>query len=760
MANERILIVEDEIIIAEGIKNDLEMFGYEVPDVAMSGEQAIQKSLDLKPDLILMDIVLQGSIDGVEAAEEIKEMVDVPVVYLTAYANQKTAERIKMSQPYGYVMKPYQPQELYTAIEMAIHKHEMEQNLRESQSLLSITLNSIGDAVLTLGQEGEVMFINPAAEALIGCAYSDALFQHVDKLIKFVDERTEEELVNPALLALHEGVQIDRDKHHILINNEGRRFPVKVIGRPILGEGDVINGSVLVLRDTTEERSTRQLLSEFERKYNHLFEEFREAAFIGDANGYFTDINKAGVELFGYDNREELLANSFAERLFANREDWEKYTKRLLNGNGVKDFETILRHRQGKKLYVVITARAVTDKAGNLVKHHGIIHDITARRQLQKQIFENKKMEGLGRLAGGIAHDFNNILTGILGYASMMKAGIEERHEFFEYIERIEKSSQRAAELTDKLLGFARGGDYNMQPIDINRMIIESRKMLRSALHSGINIDFQLYNHPLVINADPMQLQQVLMNLCANANDAMSNKGTFIVSTGMVYRPVKGENPEDLRPYVTLTVEDTGVGVPVELQEKIFEPFFTTKVGTKGHGLGLSMVYGVVKNQGGYIKLKSKPGRGTTFTLLFPYKDEKPEEEMGGIGISAPRGGNETILVVDDEESVRMFLQDLLESFGYNVIMAEDGEKGVELYSSCYQDVDLIVLDMVMPRMGGKQAFIKLKEINPALKVVVATGFSQNSEVQEILQCGAKGFVKKPYMINEFLGSIRNLLDN
>ena len=760
MANERILIVEDEIIIAEGIKNDLEMFGYEVPDVAMSGEQAIQKSVDLKPDLILMDIVLQGNKDGVEAAVEIKELVDVPVVYLTAYANQKTAERIKVSQPSGYVMKPYQPQELYTAIEMAIYNHQMEQNLQRSQSLLSITLNSINDAVLTIDTSGDIMFINPAAEALIGCTDAEALNEHVDNIMQFVDEHSEERLVNPGLIALREGVEVKPKQHPVLINKKFDRLPVKVIGRPILGESDEISGAVLVLKDATEERSTRQRLSQFERRYYHLFEEFRETAFIGDGNGYFTDINKAGVELFEYDSREKLLRTSFAERLFANREDWTKYTKKLKAGAGVKDFETILRTDKGNKLYVVITARAIMDNDGNLVKHHGIIRDVTARRQLQKQIFENKKMEGLGRLAGGIAHDFNNILTGILGYASMMKAGIEEHHEFFDYIVRIEKSSQRAAELTDKLLGFARGGDYNMQPIDVNRMILDSRKVIRSTLHSGIKIDLQLYETPLIIHADPMQLQQVLMNLCANANDAMSNEGKFKVSTELVYRPDKGKDPESLRPYVSLKVEDTGVGVPADLQEKIFEPFFTTKVGSRGRGLGLSLVYGVVKNQGGYIRLKSKSGRGTAFTLLFPYKDEKPEEDMGGIGLSAPRGGNETILVVDDEESVRMFLQDLLESFGYNVVMAEDGERGVELYRDCYQEIDLIVLDMVMPRMGGKQAFKKLKEINPDLKVVVATGFSQNSEVQEILQCGAKGFVKKPYMISEFLGSIRNLLDS
>jgi PAS domain S-box-containing protein len=390
----------------------------------------------------------------------------------------------------------------------------------------------------------------------------------------------------------------------------------------------------------------------------------------------------------------------------------------------------------------------------------GVARDITEKKLLEQQLLQAQKMESIGTLAGGIAHDFNNILGGILGYASFMKSKIETDHPFFKYLDTIERSSTRAAELTAQLLGFARGGKYDTKPLNLNEAVIETLDIIERTIDKSISIETQMSESLPTITADGGQLQQVLMNLFINAADSMPAGGRLTIETDT---EILSEEYARLHmgaksgSYVRLAVTDTGIGMDKETQKRIFEPFFTTKKEGKGTGLGLSMVYGVVKNHEGYIAVYSELGHGTTFKIYLPVSGEA--ESARTPEAPAPHGRGELILVVDDEEPIRDFTKDVLEGNGYRVILAEDGVQAVRICEEYDGNISLVVLDMVMPKMGGHETFLRMRASNPKIRALLSTGYSQNSEAQAILDSGVKGFIQKPYQPNALLSKVRSVID-
>jgi nitrogen-specific signal transduction histidine kinase/ActR/RegA family two-component response regulator len=390
-----------------------------------------------------------------------------------------------------------------------------------------------------------------------------------------------------------------------------------------------------------------------------------------------------------------------------------------------------------------------------------MIMDISERKKLEAQFFQAQKMESIGTLAGGVAHDFNNLLGGILGYASFMKAKMEEDHPFFKYIDTIEKSATRAAQLTSQLLGLARDGRYDTRPLDLNEIVEETLGILGSTIDKSIEIKTDLLGHLPTVEADSGQLQQALLNLCVNARDAMTDGGELSVVTGIEtitegYAKVHEGAKEGA--YVTLSVTDTGMGMDEETLNRIFEPFFTTKEEGKGTGLGLAMVYGVVKNHDGFVYVRSEPGTGSTFKMHLPISG-MPETKAPAQR-AAPVGGSELILVVDDEEPIRALTRETLESFGYRVLLAEDGRDAISIFKERKDEIALVILDMVMPKMGGRETFVGLKEIRADVKALLSTGYSQSGRAQEILNSGVRGFIQKPYKLNDLLRTVRKSLDS
>lgn len=630
----KIFIVEDEIIVSMEIQDRLRGLGYTVCGAAVSGEQAIQRAMETQPDLVLMDIMLKGEMDGVEAAKKILSSYDIPIVFLTAHSDKATLQRAKITGPFGYLLKPFDERSLHTTIEMAIYRHDMERQLKESRQWFATTLSSIGDAVIATDAKGRIQFMNKVAESLTAWSQSEVLNKKLDNVLNIVNEKDRSPVEDPVRRVLREGVILGFSNHTILISKDGSEKHIVESAAPIKDEKDNITGVVFVFRDITEQRN------------------------------------------------------------------------------------------------------------------------------LEAQFHQAQKMESVGMLAGGMAHDFNNILGAILGYASFIKMSISTDHPHYKYIDIIEKSAVRGAELTSQLLVFARGEQCKIKSTNLNNSVKETLKIINRTFDKDIEINTHLHQDLPTINADEGQILQLLMNLCVNARDAMPNGGRLIIETSTtelnghcVEKPIEAKSGF----YVRLSVTDTGMGMDKATLQRIFEPFFTTKERGKGTGLGLSMVYGVVKNHEGYVRVYSEPDEGTTFKVYLPVSG-KLEEKSQSKFIEL-QGGNELILVVDDEESFRSFVQDCLEDYGYRVLLAENGIVAIDLFQKHKDEINLVILDLIMPKLGGRETFLKLKELNPQVKALLSTGFSQHGKTKEILDSGVKGFIQKPYQVNDLLIMMRSVLD-
>ncbi len=414
----------------------------------------------------------------------------------------------------------------------------------------------------------------------------------------------------------------------------------------------------------------------------------------------------------------------------------------------------------GQSGWLELHSFPLIDPDGGITGVIEYVRDISERKLLEERLLQVQKMESIGLLAGGIAHDFNNILGGILGYASWLKTNIAHDHPFFRPIDTIEKSACRAAELTAQLLAFARGGKYDIRPSSLNGVVSESLRLLAGTLDKSIAIETRLDDSLPTVEIDVGQIQQVLINLCVNARDAMAGGGRLTIESAVAeLDEADARSQPEAKPgwYAILSVSDTGLGMEESVRARIFEPFFTTKEKGKGTGLGLAMVYGVVKNHGGFIHVYSEPGQGSTFKIYLPLSD-KPEA-VDAAPEAELNGGSETVLIVDDEAAIREVASDILGSYGYRVRLAADGEEGVSIYRRERRRIDLVLLDMVMPRQGGRETFLELKRIDPKVRVLFSTGYSQNEKVNEIMALGVRGFIQKPYQVKDLLAKVRDVLD-
>jgi signal transduction histidine kinase/ActR/RegA family two-component response regulator len=379
--------------------------------------------------------------------------------------------------------------------------------------------------------------------------------------------------------------------------------------------------------------------------------------------------------------------------------------------------------------------------------------------RMQEELLQSQKMEAVGTLAGGIAHDFNNMLQGVLGYASLLKMKVPETDPIFKPLEVIERSAEKAAELTKQLLGFARKGKYVLEPLNLNRVVDDVFKIITRTFDRAIEIRTALQNDIWTVEGDKAQIEHVVLNLCLNARDAMPAGGTLSITTSN--RDIKEEVPpyafEKAGRYVVLEITDTGIGMDEEVKKHIFEPFFTTKEKGKGTGMGLAMAYGVVKNHDGFITVESELGRGSTFTLHFP----AVEREVKGDAVreeSLPHGKG-TILVVDDEDFIRTFAREMLLKLGYSVLEASDGLDALTIYTGNKEKINMVILDLIMPKMGGEATFRKLKSIDPGVKVLISSGFGISEKTQEMMKDPSiVGFIQKPYNITEIAGVIKKAL--
>ncbi len=502
----------------------------------------------------------------------------------------------------------------------------------------------------------------------------------------------------------------------------------------------------------------QQRMEEALQHSEERFRRFSEAAFEGiliHDRGVIQDANEALARMFGY-QVEEMIGRSALDFLTAKSR--EIALERIESAHD-QPYELVGIHRSGATFPIEVCGKTMTWQGRSL--RVVAVRDITERKRLEEQLREAQKMEAIGRLAGGVAHDFNNLLTVIGGYSQMLMADLPEDHPHYTLAQEIFRASERAAALAGQLLAFGRRQIMQPRVINLNQLVADLHKLLRRVIGEDIELATALSPDLGNVMADPGQIEQVIVNLAVNARDAMPHGGRLTLSTANVDltgHPIQGPVTELSGPFVVLAVEDTGCGMDEATRRRIFEPFFTTKPPGQGAGLGLSTVYGIVRQHGGAIGVESTPGRGTTFRIYLPRVQEapapSPEIPSGG-----PPGGNETILLVEDEASVRRLVRRSLEQLGYTVLEA-DGHEAARALCLGYKDrIHLLVTDVIMPKVSGRQLAASLLELRPELKVLYLSGYSEEQIARaRVLEAGLN-FLAKPFTLEALARKVREVLD-
>ncbi|HHS12392.1 MAG TPA: response regulator [bacterium] len=641
-AKNRLVIVEDEIIVAEDLAGTLTRQGYEIIGHASTGPEALRYCQVLHPDLVLMDIVLKGMMTGIDTAQRIKEEFDIPVIYVTAYADEKTLEQAKTTGPFGYILKPFTERELKSTIEMALYKHAMDRKVREKEAWLSTILKSIGDGVVVVDIHGKIDFMNSVAEMLTGCKLEQARSRSLPELI--------------------------------VLESKGIRIDLNRLIRDVIQWKKVLHLPDIIIKPREQ---TKEI-----------------------------PIDDCIAPLIGSD---------------------------------------------GKVMGVVLVFKDITERR--------LVED--EKEKIHAQLLHAQKMEAIGLLAGGIAHDFNNLLTVIEGNTNLAMMKIDDSNELFQGLVEIESAAERAADLTNQLLLFSRKQPMNFGAVPLNDVIRRMTKMLKLL----IGEDVRLVTH-LDANLDPIYgdrgtIEQIIMNLAVNARDAMPEGGSLTIGTRQIQ--IQADDVESMPEarsgtFVCMTVGDTGEGMSEEVIPHIFEPFFSTKTPGKGTGLGLSVVYGIVKQHDGWIRVSSKPGKGTTFYMYLPlvYEDILTRSD------SEPKvrrldGGGRKVLVVEDEQGVRIFLDAALKGSGFEVSMAANIKEAREMINRGMA-FDLIFCDVVLPDGNGFEFVESVHKQNPNLPSILSSGYTGPKSMWDEIRKKGYRFLKKPFNLDELIVSIQEVL--
>jgi PAS domain S-box-containing protein len=502
-------------------------------------------------------------------------------------------------------------------------------------------------------------------------------------------------------------------------------------------------------------------LRESEQKYRTLFEESMDGIFVSTPEGRILDMNNAGVGIFGASSLEELKAADVGRDLYTNPQDREAFRQAMEGRGYIKDYGLKLRRLDGEIIDALVTATAIRSESGEIVSYRGILRDVTAQKKLELQLHHAQKMEAVGQLTGGIAHDFNNILTAIIGFGYLLRLKMERDDPRRTYAEQILATAEKAANLTQSLLAFSRKQVTVRQPLGVNAVIQRMRELLTKIMDEDVELVMTLAPGELTVMADGGQIEQVIMNLAANARDAMPNGGLLSISTGAVdldaaFILAHGFGRKGR--HALVTVSDTGTGMDENTVKRVFEPFFTTKEVGKGTGLGLSIVYGIVKQHDGFITVYSEPGQGTTVKIYLPLFTGAAVEP-GGREAEYRKGGTETILVVEDDAEVRKFTVAALSEFGYKVIEAVDGVAAVSMFREHAGRIGLVIMDVVMPRKNGKEACDEIKKIRPDARVLFTSGYTADIVHKKGILDEGLDFVSKPLSPTRLLKTVREILD-
>ncbi|MFH1028038.1 MAG: PAS domain S-box protein [Pseudomonadota bacterium] len=637
-------------------------------------------------------------------------------------------------------------------------RERTEQELRKSQERYSIAIDGSSSGVWDIDLVKGDVFYSPRWKKMLG--YEDneisSRFEEWETRIH-PDDYT---LVIETRKNYLEGLMADYDVNYRLRHKNGsyRWFHERgACLRDSQGKPFRMAGSYI---DITERKMTKGALMESEKRYRELFEESKDTVFIINTSGRLVDINPAGSELLGY-TKEELFAMDFVRSLHINKKARLEFRKKLLPDGFVKDAELELKRKDCGTVVVHVSASLMHDSKGKLTGFRGIAHDVTERKKLEQQLLRTQKMESIGLLAGGVAHEFNNLLTAIIGFADELEESVDRQDDRSQSnIRTIQSAANQAAKFTQDLLTFSRQQVMDFRPVAVNGAIEKTLKLLYKLASENVRFTLELSPEMLTVLADSGQLSQVVMNLTINANDSMPEGGEIRIKTWHTALDEETARKKFLDApgdYVVISFSDSGKGMAEKTMSRIFEPFFTTKKVGEGSGLGLFIVYGIIKQHKGSILAESTIGEGTSFTIFLPrlYADILPAKHTEA-RINNARVG--TILVAEDEEFVRNYLESTLSRAGYRLIFAEDGEAALTKFRQHRDTISLVISDMVMPKMSGRILCEEIRKITPEIKMILMSGYSADATMSNGVTHDRVRFISKPFLKKILFDTIDSML--
>ncbi len=628
-------------------------------------------------------------------------------------------------------------------------RRKAERSLQESEERYRRLVEHSFDGI-AIHHDGRIAYINPAGAQLLGTSNPETILGR--PLLDFVHPEYRDVVIDRLQFveSRHKAASLIEEK---LVRVDGQELDAEVAAIDVVYENRP--AVQVVFRDITARKEAERDLRESESRFRILFDLSPQAIALTELeSGRILDVNTRFSEITGYD-KDAVIGQSTAN-LFYSEKDRERFLNKIEKEGKVQGMEMTYRARDGSLIQALVFCRRIQLSQGPVLLN--IFLDMTRQKSLEAQLQQAQRLESIGTLAGGIAHDFNNLLMGIQGWTSLMLADLEEPHPHYRHLKSIEEQVRSASDLTRQLLGFARGGKYEVKPTDLNRLVARSADTF-GRTRKDIPILTDLPEDLPAVEADQRQIEQVMFNLLVNASHAMPAGGEIRIGTGEMWLDEESARAHQTSSgrYVFIRVADTGVGMDQATLRHIFDPFFTTKDLGRGTGLGLASAYGIVKNHDGFIEVSSAPGKGTDFHIYLPASDRPVSETQEPERVVVP--GNGTVLLVDDETVVADVGLRMIEKLGYKGLLARNGQEALDLFERERHRIDLVVLDMVMPGMGGGETFDRLREIDPEVRVILSSGYSMNGRPLDILKRGCKGFIQKPFDLHELSNRLKEVLE-
>ncbi len=753
----RILIVDDDeeaFLVCRAYLGHVSAGGYAV-SWAQSYRDGLEAALAGRYDVYVVDYFLRSAATGIDLiAEARRRGVGAPMVLLTRYGSDRVDRAALAAGATDYLSKTeITGPGFERAVRYAVERSHAERRLRESEQRYRSLFWHNPHPIYGIDFRGRIVAANPAAEALLGARAGGVLGRRIGKIVA---PEARAEAVAVFRRMVDEGAQ---PFDLVLRRDDGVRVPVSGVSVPVEVDGALV-GVYAVAQDVGERRRSEERI----RFQAALLDAVGQAVIATDMGGRVRYWNEAATRLFGWSAEEAQGLDILALTPALGAGGRAAEIMEALRDGGTWSGEFQVRRKDGSEFPAHVTNALLRGPDGRPAGVVGISTDLSERKELEAQALRTTKLEAIGSLAGGIAHDFNNLLTSILGFNKLALEAFPPGDEGRGHLEEAMRSATRAQDLTRQLLAFGRQQILQPRVLDLGHTLREMERMLARTLGEDITLAVDPFPEPTWVKVDPGQAEQVVLNLAINAREAMPGGGRLSIRTGM--ERLGGEAPPDLGfttepgDYVCLRVADTGVGMSEEVLGKIFEPYFTTKQGSGGSGLGLATVYGIVKQSGGYIVARSKEGEGTTFTVYFPRVEAPaPARQAEGAGAAdAPAGGGRMVLVVEDEEPVRRLVRRVLEGAGYTVLDVDSGEAALEVVRASAPAIDLILTDVVMPGINGRELVERLAEGGVRPPVIYMSGYTRDEVVRRGVARATHRFMEKPFMPEDVLRVVAEAL--